>query len=144
MIDLHEYRSRENALRKMIGVQKRTILDTEMFSVYYNPTNNRITGIRDNERGKFYHFRQEDIIQFVNMVNVREENTSRFLQNIELEFKQFVDRDIEHHEVISRMFDEKRELQKQLNRFINLADDYNLSLDGLCDAFEESLNQCQK
>lgn len=141
MIDLREYRSRENMIRKMIGIRERSINDAEMFSVYYNPGNGKITGIRDNERGKFYHFRQEDIIQFVSMVNRREYNTSQFLQCIELEFKKYVDRDIEKHEHLSRMFDEKMELQKQLNQFMKLAEDYNLTLDGLYDAFEELLEK---
>lgn len=141
MIDLREYRSRENMIRKMIGIRKRSINDAEMFSIYYNPGNGKITGIQDNEREKFYHFIQEDIIQFVNMVNRREANTSQFLQSIELEFKKYVDRDIEKHEHLSRMFDEKMELQKQLNQFIKLAEDYNLTLDGLYDAFEELLEK---
>ena len=141
MIDLREYRSRENMIRKMIGIRRRSINDAEMFSIYYNPGNGNITGIRDNERGKFYRFRQEDIIQFVNMVNLREANTSQFLQSIELEFKKYVDRDIEKHEHLSRMFDEKMELQKQLNQFIKIAEYYNLTLDDLYDAFEELLEK---
>lgn len=141
MIDLHEYRSRENMIRKMIGIRERSINDAEMFSIYYNPSNGRITGIRDNERNKFYHHTQQDIIQFVSMINQREFHTSHFLQSIELEFKKYVDRDIEKHEHLSRMFDEKMELQKQLNQFIKLAEDYNLTLDGLYDAFEELLEK---
>jgi len=141
MIDLYEYRSRENALRKRIGIKKRTIQDTEMFSVYYNPSNGRITGIRDNERNKFYHHTQQDIIQFVGMINQRELHTSHFLQSIELEFKKLVDRDIEKYELINHVFDEKYDLEKKLTPFINLANDYNLTLDGLYDSFEELLKE---
>ena len=141
MIDLYEYRSRENALRKKIGIKKRTIQDTEMFSVYYNPSNGRITGIKDNERNKFYHHTQQDIIQFVGMINQRELHTSHFLQSIELEFKKLVDRDIEKYELINHVFDEKYDLEKKLTPFINLANDYNLTLDGLYDAFEELLKE---
>ena len=141
MIDLYEYRSRENALRKKIGIKKRTIQDTEMFSVYYNPSNGRITGIKDNERNKFYHHTQQDIIQFVGMINQRELHTSHFLQSIELEFKKLVDRDIEKYELINHVFDEKYDLEKKLTPFINLAKDYNLTLDGLYDAFEELLKE---
>ena len=141
MIDLYKYRSRENALRKKIGIRKRTIQDTEMFSVYYNPSNGRITGIKDNERNKFYHHTQQDIIQFVSMINQRELHTSHFLQSIELEFKKLVDRDIEKYELINHVFDEKYDLEKKLTPFINLANDYNLTLDGLYDAFEELLKE---
>lgn len=144
MIDLNKYRSRENKIRKLIGIKQKnhkTFMNTEIFSTYINPYNGKITGIRDNEREKFYHFRQEDLIQFVGMINQRELHTSHFIQSIELEFKKLVDRDIEKYELINHMFDEKYDLEKKLTPFINLANDYNLTLDGLYDTFEELLKE---
>ena len=143
MIDLHYYKKREREIRKIIGINPNgNIFDAnEMFSVYFNPSNGRMTGIRDNEREKFYHFTQEDIMRFVNMVNQREFRTSEFLQGIELQFKRCVDREIDRYELMEKCFDEKKELEKQLNPFINLANDYNLTLDGLYDAFEELLKE---
>lgn len=143
MIDLHYYKKREREIRKIIGINPNgNIFDaTEMFSVYFNPSNGVMTGIHDNERNKFYHFRQEDIMRFVNTVNQREYHTSKFLQSIELQFKEYVDREMDRYEIMEKCFDEKKELEKQLQPFINLANDYNLTLDGLYDAFEELLEK---
>lgn len=143
MIDLHYYKKREREIRKIIGINPNgNIFDAnEMFSVYFNPSNGVMTGIRDNERNKFYHFGQEDIMRFVNTVNQREYHTSKFLQGIELQFKKYVDREMDRYELMEKCFDEKKELEKQLNPFINLANDYNLTLDGLYDAFEELLEK---
>lgn len=135
MIDLREYRSRENAIRKMIGVKKSNhnlFMNSEIFSVYFNPSNGRMTGIKDNERNQFYHFNQNDLIKFVGSVNVRQVYMSKFCQSIELEFKKHLDRNIEHYEMI-------HELQEQLQPFIKVAEKYNLTLDSLYDAFEEYL-----
>lgn len=137
MIDLNKYRLREKAIRSMIGVKERDhtlFMGTEIFSVYFHPGNGRMTGIRDNERNQFYHYQQEDLIKFVGMVNVRQIYMSKFCQSIELEFKKHLDRNIEHYERIE-------ELQEQLKPFINLAKDYNLTLDGLYNAFEELLEK---
>ena len=80
-------------------------------------------------------------MRFVNTVNQREYHTSKFLQSIELQFKEYVDREMDRYEIMEKCFDEKKELEKQLQPFINLANDYNLTLDGLYDAIEELLDK---
>ena len=116
MLNLHNFRSRENAIRKTIGVSRDyTVLDKRnAYTTYFNPSTGVLTGIRDNERDIFYKYtQQEDIIKFVSMINLKETRYSEFIQSIELELKKFVDREVELFDTIKELELSVEELRKE-------------------------------
>ena len=116
MLDLHHFKRRNKAIRDAIGISKDDIyrIDKNQFSVYFNPSTGLITGIKDNERNVFYHYdRQDDLINFVGMVNLREERFSGFVQGVELQIKQFIDREIEMFDKIDKLNDEIDSLKSE-------------------------------
>ena len=81
--------------------------NTDIYSLYCNLGTGLFTGVMDNERDVFYEFKkQEDIRKFINVINVKENHFTRFLQSIELELKQYIDREIEHFEIIQKQENE--------------------------------------
>ena len=118
MLDLGYFSKKRDWVRKNLGTPKnREGINT--YDTYYNSTTNIITGIKDNERNTFYKFNQEDIIQFINMLNIKETHTTEFLQSIEQTFKQYIDREIEYHQTITELENENTKLKKELKKYKN-------------------------
>ena len=108
MLNLHQVNKRSKIIKQQIGVKHHSIFDnTDIYSLYCNLGTGLFTGVMDNERDVFYEFKkQEDIRKFINVINVKENHFTRFLQSIELELKQYIDREIEHFEIIQKQENE--------------------------------------
>lgn len=122
MLDLNRVNKRSEAIRKQIGVERRSFRDyTDLYSLYSNPGTGRFTGIMDNERQVFYGFdKPEDIIKFVGIINRKEEHFTRFMQGLEQELRKYVDREIEHFDSIIKLESENRELKEKLKNNNNV------------------------
>ena len=115
MLDLNYFNKNKKGIRKNLGAPNNPA-EINNYDIYFNISTGRITGIKDNERNIFYKFNQEDIIQFINMINIKEKHTSEFLQSIELTFKSYIDREIEYYNTIIKLEEENKKLKNELNK----------------------------
>ena len=117
MLDINHIKHRKDVMRKTCGVTRKGCNpyqeDTETYSIYYNPSNWIINGIMDNERNKFYKISQEDLIGFVNVLNVKSNEYTDFLENIEFSLKSRTDRLCSFNEVIGELNGRIAELEEE-------------------------------
>lgn len=118
MLDLGHFSKNKKWIRKNLGMPNNRG-EVNNYDTYFNITTGKITGIKDNERNTFYKINQEDIIQFINMLNIKETHTTEFLQSIEQTFKSYIDREIEYYKTLTELENENKKLKKELEKYKN-------------------------
>ena len=121
MIDFRYLHMREDKIKQAFGVPynnpnnpyPKNTLDT--FSIYVNPSNWSITGIRDNESDKFYKITQDDLTRFVAMLNIREREFTQTVSGIDSMTKSFIDRETRLYNALNDYENEIRELKERIN-----------------------------
>lgn len=134
MIDFKYLHMREEEIKRHYGIPKDSRLrvhprdTTDIFSVYFNPSTGLITGIRDNESNKFYkhHHDGGDLIEFVNMLNIREAEFTQIASSIESMTKGFIDREMRFYEGINEYENQLSDLKKELNEYQKVMDEFNI------------------